>query len=584
MTQKIPGIYILNGEITSSGTLISESENENYKLIMDGIFFDEESDLIEADVALELIENKGIDALVKRNGHFNIALENKKSGIIELISDILATKPWYFYNNGKNIAAAPTPGFFAENNLKMELDRQAVFETVVYNYTLSNITLISEIQRNKPFFHYKISENKATFIKNHELTAPKKKKFDTKEKMAEKIFEIISRNIRNILNNKKLRTVDVQLPLTGGFDSRHILGTLLKNRKVPLVLRHINIQNIDSKPVDIIGEDLNISVKKKHVTELNFKNISKEWLIRSGGFANFHQTYLFDMLFDKPKEKMIGFDGYLMDALLGIRPLFKPVTNINDNKTVLKKTYGSFKTHRSLFKEYDLYLSECTENVTKRFADFKGNSLEKGLLQQIVTRSVKYTGSIFPVCGDSLLNFAPGACSDSLFFALNSNWKEGMYNKARYSMLKSYFPEMDKYPSIYGKKFSELNNKNSNTLTSEKIRKIFKSGLLKNIALFIPRLSHGIFEPVKEGEHYWLRRIPELRNMMNNFVKNSLLAQDLIIEQVALDRIWKDHQKGAFNAWTMMNLFSIECSYRMLVKKQSIEEIVNIFFKPKTEV
>jgi len=582
MSDKLPGIYFSNGEVSSQGILISKAQNSKYDLIMDGIFFDEESDRIEAEVALELIEKDGISSIIKRNGHFNIILIDKESGDIEFISDILATKPWYFYNDDNRFAAAPTPGFFAKTNLNMTFNYQAAFETVVFNYTLSDITLVNEVSRNRPFHHYKISGNKGVFVRNHIPRVPVDKEFDTREKMAKKIFEIISRNTRNIINNKKLRKIDVQMPLTGGFDSRHVLGTLLKNRKSPLILRHINIQNIDLKPVDIIAKSIKVPLKNNDISDLNFHDISKEWLDRSGGFINFHQTYLFDMLFEMPKKEMMGFDGYLMDGLLGIRPLFKPTEGVKDHENLLKRTYGSKRSLKNVFKNYDELISKCRDNISGRLDSFNGNSLEKGLLQQIITRSVKYTGSTFPVCGDSLLNFAPGACYDSLHFALNSLWKEGMYNKARYLMLKKYYPEMDKYPSIYGKKFSELNNGNANSLKKEKITKIFKSGILKNIALFVPKLTFGAFEPVKEGEHYWLRRIPELRKMMTTFCKNSLLVKDLIIEEKSLEKVWSDHKKGSFNAWTMMNLFTVECSYRMLVKKQTSKDIINTFFNVET--
>lgn len=581
---RLPGIYLHNGELSSSGLLISTAENEKHRLIMDGIFFDEESDRVEAEIALEIIEKDGIESVVRRNGHFNIALIDKDTGNIDLISDVLATKPWYFYKNGKDIAAAPTPVFFAEKDLKIDLNSQAVFETIVYNFTLSDITLVKQVTRNRPFRHIRVGKDKIEQIGNYKLHSPDEKKLDTREKMAQKIFEIISRNVRNIINNRKLRTTDVQMPLTGGFDSRHILGTLLKNRKRPVNLRHINIQGIDVKPVDIIAEDLGIPLQKKDVNDLDFKKISTDWLTRSGGFINFHQTYLFDLILDKPENEMIGFDGYLMDGLLGIRPLFKPVDNIDDVENIIRKSYGSGKVLRTLFKNYYGHTDSVRKNISERLSMFNGSPLEKGLFQQILTRSVKYTGSIFPVCGDSLINFAPGACHDSIEFALNASWQEGMYNKARYTMLKKYYPEMDSYPSIYGKKFSELNNDNSNPLKKEKIQKVFKSGILRSIALFIPKLTFGLFEPVKEGEHYWLRRVPELRAMMEKFVDNSLIVKDNIIDGKAISKIWKAHKRGAFNAWTMMNLFTVECAYRALVKKQPVEDIVNVFSGSETEV
>lgn len=583
MTFKLPGIYLLYGRISSVGELISTTENDDYMVTMDGIFFDKKGEKEDAEVALEVFEQGGADALVRRNGHFNIAIEKKKSGEIELISDVFSTKPWYFYSKEGGLAAAPSPLFFAQNNLEMSLNQQALFEMVVYNYSLSDVTLIDEISRNRPFYHYFIKNSVGSYLKNYDVTVSKIKKFDTKEKMGQEIFEIISRNMKAILANKKVKERKIQLALTGGFDSRHILGALMENSVPPISFRHVDIQGIDVPPVKIMSEKLGIPLKTTTVSALNFEAIVKEWLQRSGGFMNFHQTYLFDLLFDKRETEMVGFDGYLMDTLLGIRPLFSLNEDVPPSNAVLGKIYGSSKVHRSLFADYEKLFSKCRSSVEERGESLGGNNLEQGIMQQIACRSVKYTGSFFPLTGDDLLTFAPGACVDSLHFLLSASWSEGMYNKARYSMLEKYYPEMDSYPSIYGKRFSQIYKKNGakdsyKLLGRERLQKFFKIGVVRNIGLLIPKATLGIFEPVKEGEHYWLRGIPELRKMMDSFVENSLLVKHSFIEKGSLEKMWKEHKRGAFHGWTMMNLFTAECLFRLLVKRQPIETIVDTFF------
>jgi hypothetical protein len=574
----LPGIYYHDGNLSESGTLVAKGENKNFSLIMDGIFFDNETGQDDAALALELYEKNGAKSLVERNGNFNIAVLHKNSGHIEFISDVLATKPWYFYIKNSVFSVAPTPSFFAENDLEMELNRDAVFETVLYNYTLSDHTLIKEVSRNKPFHHFALTEKAGNFIKNYQLQIPEKKKYDTREKMAERIHEIIDRNIKSITDHKLLKHLSVQLPLTGGFDSRHILGALLKNKKNPILFRHIDIQKIDVEPVKIISKDLNIPLKLKDISEIDYRTITEEWLKRTGGLTNFHQNYLFDLMLDMPQKQMIGFDGYLMDCLLGIRPLFKLKSNIVPSDAVIKRSYGSKKNHRVLFKDYKLLSSKCIERVQNMGNTLNGNNIEQGLVLQILSRSVKYTGAVYPVSGDNLLSFAPGACFDAFDFAFNSSWNEGMYNKARFLMLEQYYPRMNEYPSIFGVRFSELAKNTSNSLLKEKLRKTFVSGILKNIALLVPLVTNGLFEPVKEDEHYWLRKIDVLKNLMERFVDNSLIAKDGYIEEASLKKIWKKHKSGAFNAWTMMNLLTIECAYRTLVKKEAPESIIkNIF-------
>ncbi len=579
MNFTLPGIYCHDKKLSASGTLITKAENENIELIMDGIFFDNGTDRDDASFALEVYTKSGIKAVVERNGNFNIAILHKSSGNIEFISDILATKPWYFYQKGAVFSVAPTPSFFAEKNLDMELNKNAVFETVLYNYTLSDHTLIKEISRNKPFHHFTLKENTVKPEKSYDIHIPEKKEYDTKEKMADRIFEIIDRNIKSVVNHKLLKNLEIQLPFTGGFDSRHILGTLLQNGNTPSLLRHIDIRKIDAEPVKIISEALGIPLKLKDISEIDHRSIIEEWLRRTGGLTNFHQNYLFDLMFDMPQKQMIGFDGYLMDSLTGIRPKFKLNIEYSPSDFILNMTYGSSSCHLELFKDYEKLIAECRKNIKNRDGSLPGNNFEGGLIQQILCRSVNYTGAILPLTGDNLLCFSPGASIDALNFAFNSSWETGMYNKARFLMLEKYLPEMDQYPSVYGIKYSELNKKTSNlsiykTTCRENRIKFRHEGFFKNTGKIIPLITMGLFEPVKEGEHYWLRKISPLKNLMERFVADSLIAKDGFIEEASLKKIWKKHQSGAFNGWTMMNLFTVEAAYRTLVKKEPIENII----------
>ncbi len=580
----LPGICCYNKKLSASGTLITKAENEKIELIMDGIFFDNETNRDDASFALEIYTKNGIKAIVERNGNFNIAILHKNSGNIEFISDVLATKPWYFYQKGSVFSVAPTPSFFAEKNLDMELNKNAVFETVLYNYTLSDHTLIKEISRNKPFHHFTLKENTVKPEKNYDIHIPEKKEYDTKEKMADRIFEIIDRNIKSVVNHKLLKNLEIQLPFTGGFDSRHILGTLLQSGNTPSLLRHIDIQKIDAEPVKVISEALGIPLKLKNISEIDHRLIIEQWLKRTAGLTNFHQNYLFDLMFDMPQKQMIGFDGYLMDSLMGIRPKFKLNKDFSPSDFILNMTYGSPSCHHELFKDYDKLMAKCRKNIKKRDEFLPGNNFEGGLIQQILCRSVNYTGAILPVTGDNYLNFAPGASINALNFAFNSSWETGMYNKARFLMLEKYMPEMDQHPSVYGIRYSELNKKTSNlsiykTTRQENRIKFRHEGFLRNTGKIIPLITMGLFEPVKEGEHYWLRKIPPFKNLMEIFVDNCLIAKDGFIEEASLKKIWKKHHSGALNGWTLMNLFTVETAYRTLVKKEKTKIIINRYFE-----
>lgn len=554
------------------GHLGSSHSQGEWTLFLDGIFIDRpKKELTDAEFALDLFLDKGIEALQKTNGFFNILIINSSGTKVLFLSDILSNRTWYVYESENVLGLSPSPIYFSKLDLDTSLNEQALYEQIRLLHTGSERTLVNEIKRILPGNIYKITNS--TLYQQ----ASYKFKQDTDyslnlEECTDAVVDLCRNAIHGVINHPKLQELSTQLPLTGGLDSRHLLGELYAQENPPKLLRHILIQQKDFEPVQEMAEDLELPLKVDSLEQLDTKADLERWINRSGGLVNVHQYYLIDLKNGIPDDNVISFNGYLMDILLGLAIKTDKLDSESPHKTVWNRTYSS-PTMRKLLIPNEAHWANVTEEIFIDEIDrFEGEPWFKMLMLDIHHRGLHYTGIVDSMLSDEVFSFSPGATIEAFNFAATSPHKIAGDKKARLNALQKYFPKMAAYPGLEGKSFADM-----------EIRpEIIEHPIKKNLKLILKTVLSGFKENYNsESEHSWIRNHPELHNMHKNMILDSKLAEDGFIRNIGLKTCWKLNQMGGYQGWTLMSLLSAEVAYRILIKKEDEQHVLDWLHESK---
>lgn len=562
-----PGSTFGSFKVKANGLLSSFSKNNDWTLFMDGVFVDElPTTLQDADYAMELFLSKGIEVLQEVNGFFNILVINNSGDQVFFISDLLCSKSWYIYNNNGIISISTSPLLFSELDFEMSVNPQALYEQIRLLHTGSSRTLMNEVQRILPGFSYQIvsgekvkSERVTTFKQNVDPTL-------TLDDCAKQQTDICSKIMKGVLNHEKLKGLPVQLPLTGGLDSRHLLGELIEQDSTPNVFCHVRIQEKDYQPVKRMAEELKIPLQSRSLSEINTRDLLERWINRSAGLVNVHQYYLLDLKNQISASSSISFNGYLMDLLMGMAVKTANLEHSSPHKPVWNRTYSSPGIRKLLIPNEQHWAEKTEKLFVEEIEAFEGEPWFRMLMLDLHHRGLQYTGIVDSMISEEVFSFSPAASKAIYDFAAEAPHSIAGDKKARLRALQKYFPEIASYPGIEGIPFSEM------TIRKE----IIEHPIKKNLKLLLKALGSGFKgNHTNESEHSWIRRNKDLNSMHRAVVQNSELAKDGYLYSKGIKTSWFINELGGYQGWTLMSILSAEVAYRTLVKKQSPEDILN---------
>lgn len=556
--------------VSMNGTLCSFVTKQNWTIFFDGIYLDSHKvDLSDAERAIDLFLKHGIEYLQKMNGFFNILAINSNGTEIHFISDLLCSRPWYLYDGDDKVAVAPTPIHFANLDLNMSLNAQALYEQLRLLHTGSDRTLMNEVSRILPGFCYSLNMK---FGLKKELISPFKQSLDHKltlEECSKEMTTACADIIQGVLNHPKLKNLPVQIPLTGGLDSRHLLAEVLRQKTTVKELRHVLIQQKDYEPVKKIAKSLEIPLHTDTIKDLDTKDLLHRWISRTGALSNVHQYYLLSLKNTDSNSSYISFNGYLMDLLMGMSVKTANLNSSEPHKAVWNRTYSSPTIRKLLIPDYKKHEVETEKLLKNQVANFKGKPWFKMLMLDLHNRGLHYTGNIDTMLQNEVYSFSPAASLSIYEFASKAPHDVAGDKKARLHALQAYFPDMARFPGVEGIPFSEM-----------KIRpEIIESPIIKNLkSLFKAVLSGFKKNHAPESEHSWIRNNRDLHKIHHSAVFNSELVKDGHIKEKGLKLSWYLNEIGGYQGWILMSFFSAEVAYRILKKKQSKEQVLELLF------
>ncbi len=178
----------------------------------------------------ELFQN-GASKLLKKfiyetDGEYIIACCNHKSNQVFIFNDYLGRLPFYFSENQTSVVTSREISFITEN-LQPKLSKFACAEFLLFGYPLGNKTLHENCFRLKPASLLSINaeKNKVTHTSVIEFNFEHTNSEITD---SDKIVKSLVKEFNNSISKRAKAHPKITLSLSGGLDSRAIMGSLDK--------------------------------------------------------------------------------------------------------------------------------------------------------------------------------------------------------------------------------------------------------------------------------------------------------------------------------------------------------------------
>lgn len=204
----------------SDKTIVYNGEIYNYKDLAHQYNFNLHT-TSDTEVILKTIDAKGMNSLPEWNGIFAFALHDKKNNSVTLARDRFGVKPLYVYENDSFIAFASEAKVILNWLDSFSINLQCLSEYIWYGNTLSNPTLINNLNKLSPGSYTTIDLNSFTSEKKEFWTISSKIRPNTED-----TFETSVTKTRSLLENavktQLVSDVPIGIFLSGGIDSSAI--------------------------------------------------------------------------------------------------------------------------------------------------------------------------------------------------------------------------------------------------------------------------------------------------------------------------------------------------------------------------
>ena len=211
---------ILNGEIYNFREIRTQLEKKHQ--------FYTNSD---TEVILHAYEEYGEACIDKLDGMFSFAIYDTKKKIILLARDRIGVKPLYYYfNNGRLSFASEIKSILQDEEIRRELNNDALSQFLIYAYTIDGQTLFKDIRELPPghklvyyFSDKKIQTSQYWNLELNENTFDEKKNLETLEKL-----------LTNAINKRQVSDAPLGALLSGGIDSSVMVAILSRLSEKPV--------------------------------------------------------------------------------------------------------------------------------------------------------------------------------------------------------------------------------------------------------------------------------------------------------------------------------------------------------------
>lgn len=323
------------------------------------------------------------------SGPFAIIIINKKTAVVEFVTDIMSFIPIYMYRDSTNSIISTHVDVLARvsgQNKKLDIVSSADF--ILNGYITFPYTLYQGVYQVKPAsIHY--FTNKLNKVETKAYWEPKEEyKYKTINGAAKDLIKGLKRYVNNVTSEVS----NIAQFISGGEDSRVLSALLQKHpREAFVFLDHINREGkMAEKAATAYGANFNLSTRSKtHYIEI-LPYCSD--LVGSGSQYHHAHTYNFHKICGLDKYSAV-FGGLFSDALLKgarIRKVknsnrFPLVGDVKDQKYMIELTYNNLFTNE-IIKELNSrrsshynYIKQFRSESAKEWFELWPSSMNKNI-------------------------------------------------------------------------------------------------------------------------------------------------------------------------------------------------------------
>ena len=211
---------VLNGEIYNFKEIRNQLEKKHK--------FYTNSD---TEVILHAYEEYGEVCIDKLDGMFAFAIYDTKKKIILLARDRIGVKPLYYhFNNGRLSFASEIKSILQNQEIRREINNDALCQLLIYAYTIDGQTLFNDIKELPPGHKlvYYFSDKKIQTSQYWNLGL-NENKFDEKKNL-----EILKKLLTNAVDKRQVSDAPIGALLSGGLDSSVMVAILSRLSDKPV--------------------------------------------------------------------------------------------------------------------------------------------------------------------------------------------------------------------------------------------------------------------------------------------------------------------------------------------------------------
>ena len=201
-------------------TIVYNGEIYNYKDLAHQYNFNLHT-TSDTEVILKTIDAKGMNSLPEWNGIFAFALHDKKNNSVTLARDRFGVKPLYVYENDSFIAFASEAKVILKWLDSFSINLQCLSEYIWYGNTLSNPTLINNLNKLSPGSYTTIDLNNFTSKKKEFWSISSQIHPNTEDTLETSVTKTKSL-LENAVKTQLVSDVPIGIFLSGGIDSSAI--------------------------------------------------------------------------------------------------------------------------------------------------------------------------------------------------------------------------------------------------------------------------------------------------------------------------------------------------------------------------
>ncbi|MBS4033795.1 MAG: hypothetical protein KGZ85_04970 [Ignavibacterium sp.] len=355
-------------------------KNSNFEVFIEGLVYNKND--IELEVCLnKLYENLNrpdrinyLNKWIKDiDGDFIILVNDKLGKKYFILNDILGRLPCYFYSDEKLVLFSREIKFLFKQLQNKEIDKYSIAEYLLLAQPLGSGTFFKNIQYLPPasIIEIDLNEEKTTLEKVYD--------FDLEEKEhSNKGIRIITDNLTDLfLEATKIRSRNGYknlLSLSGGFDSRALLGSLHLTKMKFEAVTFVGYNKTSEKDyliAELLAKSLSVPwhlIKIKNPTGIDLLNLLKF----KDGSNNLWQSFL--LVYCQAVINTFGRDVFFFTGLGGniTFPNNTPTINLKDVSSLVKYIISNkyFFTLKNISRILHLKEQDIFDHLYQHFISY----------------------------------------------------------------------------------------------------------------------------------------------------------------------------------------------------------------------